>query len=500
MNQKGSSVPTHREIGMRINRKELVLIILTSALILLVLANYLPSLLVDDDSAYYANQMLALRPGWMDGKPAFVWLGHVVSVFALWVGVPKIGLVFVLGLCSAVFMSLTSVNLYFIYRTLFGQRYLGILPGLFVAFSPIGFSSSLLISPYVTATFFVTLAVVAWLQRRFLTWSVAWALAISSHASSILLAFVWMASLLMNRDKEMAKRAVQQIPVTFMICLGFFGWVLSFYPNIGTFVSFSIYVTNKDYMLPITDQWFFQRIDALAESVGMLLLIFSMVGALLAAVRSRRVSEMFYWLTPYMGFYLLWGQGKFEKFYIFILPVLAIFAASAIDFLLRDLTNIPWEILNMQRKSVQRVLASSLFLMILIGGLLQGYGNVYSTKAEPNAYSTLAMQIDRWVTQENLTSGSVIIAGWETNYIVFYSPGVKVLGWYGSVFPTNQSQIVNLILLNVNRAHAQGQRVFMTKVWYYQEADGDPSLSFAGRIITNHYQVIEANDILLEVI
>ena len=57
-------------------------------------------------------------------------------------------------------------------------------------------------------------------------------------------------------------------------------------------------------------------------------------------------------------------------------------------------------------------------------------------KTEPNEFSVLGIEINNWATKGNLSSNVVIIAGWETNYILFYSPGVKVLGWYGSVFPS----------------------------------------------------------------
>jgi hypothetical protein len=135
-----------------------------------------------------------------------------------------------------------------------------------------------------------------------------------------------------------------------------------------------------------------------------------------------------------------------------------------------------------------------------VGGLVQGYGAVVSTKTEPNEYSELALGVDRWAKEENLSPNPVIIAGMEAHYIIFYSSGVRVLGWYGTIFPDDESQIIYLVLLNIDRAHAHGQRVFMTRVWYYQEADGDPNLSFAARFIADHYSIVETNNMLLEVV
>jgi hypothetical protein len=445
--------------------------------------------------------MLALKPGWMDGKPVYIWIGHAISLLALSVGTPKASMVFVFGLYSAVFASLTSVNLYFICRSLFRRRYMGIVPGLFTALSPIGFTSSILIAPYPMALFFATLAVVTWLQKRFLTWSIAWALAICSHASSILLAFMWLGLLLTNRDRRLAKRAFTHLAITFVICLAFFGWVVLFYPSLDMFIRFNVWVTNKDYMLPVTDQWLSDRIAALTQGEGAFLLMFSVIGAFLVFIRKIKPAwSMFWWLVPYLAFYLLWGQGKYEKFYVFILPVLAILATSAVEILSDDLKNVAWNPPSGRGKTLQGVLVLLLVILTLSGGLVQGYRVVASTKTEPNEYSELALGIDRWAKEENLSSNPVIIAGIEAHYIIFYASGVRVLGWYGTIFPDDESQIAYLVLLNIDRAHANGQRVFMTKIWYYEQAAGNPSLSFATSFIAEHYRIVETNDMLLEVI
>jgi hypothetical protein len=267
------------------------------------------------------------------------------------------------------------------------------------------------------------------------------------------------------------------------------------------FVRFNIWVTNKDYMLPVTDQWLSNRIAALINSDGALLLVLSALGALLMAFRkTKRASPMSWWLGPYLAFYLLWGQGEYEKFYVFVLPMLAILATSAVEILSDDLKNVAWNLSSWRVKKLQIVFALLLVVLTLLGGLVQGYGVVASTKTEPNEYSVLALRIDRWAKEANLSLNPVIIAGIEAHYIIFYSSGVRVLGWYGTIFPGDELQIAYLVLLNIDRAHAHGQRVFMTRLWYYQEAHSDPSLSFAVRFITNHYKVVETNDILLEVI
>jgi hypothetical protein len=501
MKNDDPSAPPSKQIAMRTNWKETALIVLSCSFILFVLVSYLPNLLANDDSAYYANQILALKPGWMDGKPAYIWIGHMFVILAQSMAVPKASMVLVLGVYSALFMSLTCVNLYFIFRSVTGRRYWGILPGVLVAFSPIGFSASTLIAPYPIAIFFATLAVASWLEKRFVTWSLAWGLAICSHASAILLAVVWLVSLLRNRDKRLAKRVLSHIPVTISICVVLFGWVVSFYPSLSYFIQFNIWVTNKDYMLPSTNQWLWNRLGALTQSDGFFLLGFATLGACLAMLRRLKgASEVLWWLAPYLTFYLFWGQGEYQKFYVFILPALAVLAVQGIDLLADELRHIKWKLPNLRMNALQTCFAVSLVLLTLLGGLAQGYASVSSTKTQPNEYSTLAIRIDRWATQQNITSDGLIIAGWEANYIIFYSHGLHVLGWYGTIFPSDPAQITYLILLDIDRAHAHGQRVFMTNLWYTQEAESDPSLSFASHFIADHYRIVETNDMLLEVI
>ncbi len=121
-------------------------------------------------------------------------------------------------------------------------------------------------------------------------------------------------------------------------------------------------------------------------------------------------------------------------------------------------------------------------------------------KTEPNEFSVLGMAINDWATKGNLSSNAVIIAGWETNYILFYSPGVKVLGWYGSVFPSTSADITSLVMINILRAQARHQRVFMTRVWYIEDAGQDERVAIAVSVIASHFRIVQTNDLLFEVL
>jgi hypothetical protein len=488
-----------------VGKLDALLILLSTASIFGVFAYQLPVMLANDDGAYYANMILNLRPGWMDGKPAYIWIGYVIFKVASFFDASRPNLVLAFGLYSALFGSLTAANLYFISKSLFNQKYLGIAAGLLAAFSPIGFTMSLLVAPYPLTLFFSTLAVAAWTRKNYLVWSVGWALAMCSHASSVLLAVTWLASLLASRDRKVTTTVVKCLSVTVAVCLVFFGWVLLFYPSLEYFIRFNLWVSAKDYLLPVTSNWLAERADALAQSNGSLLLIMSAIGAFL--VLKRRLPSqliLIWWVIPYLAFYLVWGQAG-GKFYIFLVPAVALMSASAIGEIAENLgAALAGFRANLGSFPMKRLwsvtIAVVLITLTLVAGLLQGYGTVTQMKTNPNEFSTLGMEINDWATQENLSSKAVIIAGWETNYIIFYSPGVKVLGWYGSVFPSNSADITALVLINIFREQARHQRVFVTRIWYVQDASHDQRVAFAASVIASHFRVIRTNDMLFEVV
>ena len=68
------------------DRLDVLLLLLSTGFIFGVFANLLPVMLANDDGAYYANMILSLRPGWMDGKPVYIWIGYIFSEFASFLG------------------------------------------------------------------------------------------------------------------------------------------------------------------------------------------------------------------------------------------------------------------------------------------------------------------------------------------------------------------------------------------------------------------------------
>ena len=485
-----------------IDKRELAVVLLVISSIFVALISLLPVFLTNDDTAYYANSIIDLKPGWMDGKPIYIWIGHLVFWFASLLGVSRPSLVFVFGAYSAFFGSLTGVNLYFIYRSIFNERYIGLTPALLTVFAPIGLTTSLLIAPYAVTVFFTTLAIAAWSNKRYLMWSLAWSMAICCHASSLLLGIAWLGSLLASRDKNVAKKIAKHVPIIFFVCIVCFGWVLTFYPSLDYFLRFNAYVTQKDYLEPITEQWFTGRLQALAQSSGLMLLILSAVGTyFLDKRRSSDETILLWWLAPYLLFYLFWPQAG-GKFYIFCLPSLSMLASLGVrrlSSILRTVTGLGSTHLRFARPTsgFANIL---LILLIVMGGLTQGYGAVVELRMGPNEYSSAALAINQWVTEEGISSGILIISGWETHFIRFYSPGIKVVGWYGTLFPDTETQIASLVLNTITRAQANHERVFVTRLWYFQEASSDVRIALAASTVVRHFEIVETNEWLLEVV
>jgi TorA maturation chaperone TorD len=100
-----------------------------------------------------------------------------------------------------------------------------------------------------------------------------------------------------------------------------------------------------------------------------------------------RISGVF--VACALAFYLFWGQGRYEKFYVFILPALAIPILQTIDILSRDLGNIACKFRRLRGRTLHGWIALSSVVLTLLGGLAQGFAAVSSIKAQPNEYSVL---------------------------------------------------------------------------------------------------------------
>jgi hypothetical protein len=443
----------------------------------------------------------------MDGKAVYIWLGHAIYAVTALIGLSRPSLVLVFGLYSAIFASLTTVNLYVIYTSIFGEKYMGLASAFLTIFSPIGFVTSLLIVPYPLALFFVTLAVAAWLGERYVTWSLALALAICTHASSILLAAAWVGVILTSHSRIMAVAFVKHLPILLLVCVGFFGWVISFFPSLDSYVQFNLFVTAKDYLQPITGwNWLISRGEALIQSNGLLLLMFSGLG-LCVVVKGRTANQkmLTWWFTPYLIFYLVWPQAG-GKFYIFLLPPLSLTATAGISYAARSMQTLlhtfvseaPKRILT--RRRALFLLSLILVIVTLASSLTQGYASVARMRDQPNEYAQLGIAMNVWAAKEDFSANTLIISGWEAHYVIFYTPKLRVVGWYGSLFPVETERIASLVLSTINQAHACQQRVFMTYIWYRQESTRDPSITQAVNVISTNFRIVQINAMLFEIL
>lgn len=89
---------------------------------------------------------------------------------------------------SMVFGAFGSIGVYFAYRALFQQRYIGIVAAALVVFSPWYYAESFLSEKQAAGVFFAATAVWAWGERRWLPWGLAFGLALASHPATQVLA------------------------------------------------------------------------------------------------------------------------------------------------------------------------------------------------------------------------------------------------------------------------------------------------------------------------
>ena len=172
------------DLPLRLKRREIVLLVI---IFLLTFGVYRSITIVDDiwrDTTVVQN-VLNQQPLGVGGKLVFIWLGRIFVELGktVWAASPIQSLSF----SSMLFGALASVNIYFAYRSLFNQRYIGIVASLILAFSPWYFHSSTSPEKYAISLFFVMGTVWAWAAKSWIVWGLMFGLALASHPASAIL-------------------------------------------------------------------------------------------------------------------------------------------------------------------------------------------------------------------------------------------------------------------------------------------------------------------------
>lgn len=155
---------------------------------------------------------------------------------------------YIFGFISAFFGALTVICTYYIYKELFNDTKFALFPPILLAISPTFFFASTISEVFTLNLFFVSLTILMWLQKRFLLWGLAWALAISSHATSVLLIFPFLMSFVKENRKANKSEICQGIIIMSLVSAIFYAGVLSFYPSFMDFVRDYITISAREYI------------------------------------------------------------------------------------------------------------------------------------------------------------------------------------------------------------------------------------------------------------
>lgn len=525
-------------------KRELLFIALLFLLILCVYSLNLTKSLITPDGAGYPLVAELLLPGWMDGKPAYIWTGRLVFEFWQALATSREALIRTFALYSALFGALTAVNIYLIFRALFNTRYIGGMAAILLAFSPMFFYSAVTIEVYMFNIFWATLAVLFWIKRRFALWGIAWALALSSHITSIFLVFPFFWSVLFNNYRALWRRILVGGCVVILICTVSYGWVLSFYTSLPAYIGFYSSISHDEYIRLPTLGWAIQHLTTfkgfwgfyvlvcgafflyfrkqmrktililillpllifyvafyksnlilLWKSCGYVLTSLSLAAVFLLYKKGHRREQLAFllaWALPYALFFLGWIQDG-GQFYIYIVPQISLIVGA----LFADMIKEYGVRMSVSRSSLLPTLLRSnsgltivvlLFVFALSTGLLQKIGIIRWFHNNPDHH---ALEITR-----QIPSGSVLVAAWMGPITKFYAPDLVILNFPFIARPLDTTY--SHFLSNIRRYVAAGKKVFVTNHFLFQSTDTKTILARAA--IREEFRLLKVHDSIYRIV
>ena len=481
-----------------LHREKIILIIVTSLIFFVYLFNFSPYF-VTHDSIQYTLNIINLKPGWLDGKPLYIVVGRIFYDVGR-VFLPREKLIYVFDLISAIFATLTCVNLYFIYKHLFRKRYVGILSSLCLAFSPLFFFMSVIPNHYTLMLFLSTLSVLLWVKKNFFWWAVCFGLAISSYVLSLLLIFPFIYSILKQEPyKKKFHKILKVLPVIPLICLIFYGWVLLFYiTKHPGFIGFYYNIIKNDYLLfnnakglVLLSYFFHYLIPSLFRSIGfhnifLILIMFFYFFTKRKPLFSKELSFLFWWFIPYFIFPFIWTSTNLNffgrKFAIFMLPALSIILVHSFSEIFLKL--------NFKLKiKISSIMLIVFLLFVTISFSMKEFSSISSVDeaGKIEEYSKMLAQ--------NIPKNSILITAWESPYVQFYNEkNLTVIGWFGSTFPEHEvTEFVNSTISDLLSKHG---KVYITNSFFDQDVlwrhpGITTKFEIAGNFIRNNFNVSE---------
>lgn len=280
-------------------------------LFLIILAFYslnLPSYFNSIDSVSYALAVTEFRPGFLDGKPLYIFACRLFYELLKPGFASRAELVYLFGLFSALFGSLTVVVIYLLHRELFGDSWFSLVSALLVAVTPFFFFVSTNSEVVTFNLFFVSLSVLFWIKRRFLLWGVSWGLALSSHATSFLLFFTFLYLFLRGRQLLPVKQIVCGFILAAVIASASYLWVLSYYESLEVFARTYSALSVNEYV-SVGSIYFFTFIFHFITSSGIVISLTAAYSAYYLLKHKRKKEQvhiLLSWLAPYTLFLFVW--------------------------------------------------------------------------------------------------------------------------------------------------------------------------------------------------
>jgi hypothetical protein len=192
------------------------------------------------DSLSCAISVAELRPGFLDGKPTYAFLGQIPRLLNAALGGDRAGLMRGLSLWCALFAWGMLVIVYLLARDLHGgSRPRGWAAAALLASSPIYVFMAAIVEKYTVAIFLLLLSALLWTRRRYAAWGIAWGLAIGAHVTSILLLVPCAVSLLADPSRRSERRrAIAGGAIAAAVSLPLYLWVLSCAQGVGIYFGY----------------------------------------------------------------------------------------------------------------------------------------------------------------------------------------------------------------------------------------------------------------------
>jgi hypothetical protein len=191
------------------------------------------------DSLICAASVAEWRPGFLDGKPTFAFVGQAVRGLNYLQGGDRADLIQLLSGWSALLGWGTLVNVFLIARHLYRGSHLRAWAAVgLLGTAPVFAFMSAITEKHTVNLFFLTLAILMWLRRRYLAWGMFWGIAVGAHLTSVLLVIPFLLSLRWDpARREDVRPALGGALAAMLVSVPLYLWVLFHSRGLGVYLA-----------------------------------------------------------------------------------------------------------------------------------------------------------------------------------------------------------------------------------------------------------------------